>query len=67
MGISFSDYINGLRIDYASRLLEEHPELPINDVITKSGFTSSSSFYRNFKKFKGITPTEKRVKQDFVS
>lgn len=62
MGTSFSDYINGLRIDYASRLLEEHPELPINDVITKSGFTSSSAFYRNFKKFKGITPTEKRIK-----
>ena len=62
MGTSFSDYINGLRIDYASRLLEEHPELQINDVITKSGFTSSSAFYRNFKRFKGITPTEKRIK-----
>ena len=62
MDTTFSDYINGLRIDYASRLLEEHPELQINDVITKSGFTSSSAFYRNFKKFKGITPTEKRIK-----
>lgn len=62
MGVSFSDYINGLRIDYASRLLEECPELSINDVIQKSGFTSSSAFYRNFKKFKGITPTEKRSK-----
>lgn len=62
MGTSFSDYINGLRVDYASRLLEERPELSINDVMTKSGFTSSSAFYRNFKKFKGITPTEKRAK-----
>ena len=62
MGTSFSDYINGLRVDYASRLLEERPELSINDVMTKSGFTSSSAFYRNFKKFKGITPTEKRIK-----
>ena len=62
MDTTFSDYINGLRIDYASRLLEEHSEFPINDVITKSGFTSSSAFYRNFKKFKGITPTEKRIK-----
>ena len=62
MGTSFSDYINGLRTDYASRLLEEHPDLSINDVMTKSGFTSSSAFYRNFKKFKGITPTEKRTK-----
>lgn len=62
MGTSFSDYINGLRVDYASRLLETHPELSVNDVLAKSGFTSSSSFYRNFKKFKGITPTEKRIR-----
>ena len=62
MGTSFSDYINGLRVDYALRLLEECPELSINDVLFKSGFTSSSAFYRNFKKFKGITPTEKRAK-----
>ena len=62
MGTSFSDYINGLRVDYASQLLEERPELSINDVMIKSGFTSSSAFYRNFKKFKGITPTGKRAK-----
>ena len=62
MGISFSDYINSQRIDHASKLLEAHPELPINDVMFKSGFTSSSAFYRNFKKFKGITPTAKRTK-----
>lgn len=62
MGTSFSDYINGLRVDYAARLLEENPDLSINEVIIKSGFTSTSAFYRNFKKFKGITPTEKRTK-----
>lgn len=62
MGTSFSDYINGLRIDYASKLLEAQPDLSINDVMIKSGFTSTSTFYRNFKKFKGITPTVKRVK-----
>lgn len=62
MGTSFSDYINGLRVDYAARLLEANPDLSINEVIIKSGFTSISAFYRNFKKFKGITPTEKRTK-----
>ena len=62
MGTSFSDYINGLRVDYAARLLEANPDLSINEVIIKSGFTSTSAFYRNFKKFKGITPTEKRTK-----
>ncbi len=62
MGISFSDYINGLRVNYAAQLLEDHPEMSINDVMMKSGFSSSSAFYRNFKKFKGITPLEKREK-----
>lgn len=62
MGISFSDYINSQRVDYASQLLKEHPELSINDVMFKSGFTSTSAFYRNFKKFKGITPTAKRIR-----
>ena len=62
MGISFSDYINSQRVDYASQLLKAHPELPINDVMFKSGFTSTSAFYRNFKKFKGITPTARRTR-----
>ena len=63
MGISFSDYINSQRVDYASQLLKAHPELPINDVMFKSGFTSTSAFYRNFKKFKGITPTARRTRE----
>lgn len=62
MGISFSDYINSQRIDYASQLLEANPKLSINDVMFKSGFTSTSAFYRNFKKFKGITPTARRTR-----
>ena len=62
MGTSFSDFINGQRVDYASGLLEERPELSINDIMVKSGFTSTSAFYRNFKKFKGTTPTENRTK-----
>ena len=62
MGISFSDYINSQRIDYASQLLKANPELSINDVMFKSGFTSTSAFYRNFKKFKGITPTARRTR-----
>ena len=62
MGISFSDYINSQRVDYASQLLKAHPELSVNDVMFKSGFTSTSAFYRNFKKFKGITPTARRTR-----
>jgi AraC-like DNA-binding protein len=62
MGTSFSDYINGLRVEYAVQLFETNPDLSINDVMTKSGFTSTSAFYRNFKKFKGVSPKENRTK-----
>ena len=62
MGISFSDFINQQRIDYAAMLMKQNPEMSINDIILKSGFTSSSAFYRNYKKIKGSTPTENRTR-----
>lgn len=55
---SFSDRINKLRIDYAKDLLQNRPELKMSMVSAMSGFTNEQSFYRNFKKFAGITPAE---------
>ena len=51
MGVSFADYINRLRIEHAERLIEEHPEMSMNEVAESSGYHSLSSFYRNRKKF----------------
>lgn len=56
MHLSFSDYINKKRIEYATRLISEQPELPIADIAYESGFASQNSFYRNFKNFKGCSP-----------
>lgn len=58
MGISFSEYVNRMRIDYATLLLSQQPNRPLADVAEQSGFTSSTSFYRNFKLYKGIGPKE---------
>lgn len=48
---SFAEYVNRLRIDYADRLQREHPEMKINDICFRSGFSSPSSYYRNRKRF----------------
>ena len=51
MGITFHEFINRQRIEYAERLMAENPRMPINDVALHSGYTSLSSFYRNLKKY----------------
>lgn len=56
MGMSFSEYINRLCINYATRLMEKNPKMPINEVAAHSGFASQASFYRNFKLYKDCAP-----------
>lgn len=56
IGMSFSDFINRKRIDYAEQLFASQPDMDINDVWSKSGFSSSSTFYRNYKMYKGKSP-----------
>jgi AraC-like DNA-binding protein len=58
IGMSFSDYTNLRRIQYAATLIDNHPKAILADVAQKSGFSSASSFYRNFKSIMGCTPSE---------
>jgi len=58
MGTTFADFINRQRIDYASKLMEQQPELGASEVARQSGFSSQSSFYRNYKLYKGHPPKE---------
>ena len=62
MGISFSEYVNNMRVEYAKQLIKDKPESSFNDISVKSGFASSVSFYRNFKHFTGLSPQEYRNK-----
>lgn len=48
-GVSFRDWITGLRIDYAKRLLVQYPKLTLADISERSGFLSPSHFIRLFK------------------
>ena len=58
LGTSFSDLINGYRIEYAQKLMKEHPEMSHTEVAEESGFSSRTSFLRTFKAKTGLSPTE---------
>jgi len=58
MGMSFNEYVNRMRIDYAEQLIVQYPEKTLNEIADMSGFTSSTSFYRNFKLYRGVGPKE---------
>ncbi len=58
MGLSFAELVNRERVSYAVELIKSSPEMLLSDVAIKSGFTSNASFYRNFKKYQGVSPKE---------
>lgn len=58
MGLSFSEYINRMRIEYAAMLIAQQPNKSLSEIAEIAGFTSNTSFYRNFKLYKGIAPKE---------
>jgi len=59
MNTSFYDYINGLRVEESKRLLLDGEDT-IEGIAFNSGFNSSRSFQRTFKRITGYTPTEWR-------
>lgn len=61
---SFSDYINQLRIEHAKTLLlSSETATKLSSIAEASGYSSESSFYRNFQKVVGMTPNEFRNKR----
>lgn len=58
MGKSFADYINQLRIQYACEELKKERDISIEQLGYECGFNSKVSFYRNFKTYTGLTPSQ---------
>ena len=52
--------MNSYRIEEFNRLLEkgEHTQYTLQALIEKCGFSSRTSFFRYFKKVKGMSPGE---------
>ena len=57
-GVSFVDWLNTLRIEYAKNLLINNNKYTIDAISSMSGYSSRSAFYAAFKKVTNITPTE---------
>lgn len=58
--MSLQELINHLRVEYACYLMVKNKEKPISEVSVKAGFSSESTFFRNFKTFKNMTASEFR-------
>ena len=54
--MSFSDYINTLRIDYAEQYLLHNRNAKQSDIAAACGFPDASAFNNVFKKITGVTP-----------
>lgn len=61
-GMSFSDYFNHLRIQYAIERMREKKRagepILVKEIALESGYNISSSFYRAFVKEMGVTPKQ---------
>lgn len=57
--LTFSDYVNHLRLTYAKKLLET-TELSITEIALRSGFSNVSYFIRTFKSCYGNPPLKYR-------
>lgn len=61
VGTTYCDYLNGLKVKYAKRLLLS-TELKVSDVAFKSGFSSQSHFLRVFRSYTGASPLKFKTK-----
>lgn len=55
-GMTFSEYINDLRIEYVAELLLTGKYKHVEELLKECTFISSTSLYRSFTKKYGITP-----------
>lgn len=59
MGIVFSEYINHFRLEKAKELLKT-THLPAGEIGKRVGYADTAYFYKQFKKYVSVTPTEWR-------
>ncbi|MFB9331143.1 response regulator [Paenibacillus aurantiacus] len=59
-GTSFSDYVNQYRVERATQLLL-YTDKKTAEIAAEVGYWDTSYFYRQFKKYAGVSPTELRA------
>ena len=55
-GMTFSQYLNRVKVEEAVRLLRENKGLPVTEIAFRCGFNTIRNFNRIFKKVTGCTP-----------
>ncbi len=55
-GVSFSEYLNIIKVENAALLLQEESRLPITAIASRCGFSSVRNFNRVFKDVTGYSP-----------
>lgn len=63
-GVTFSQYLNSVRVNRAVRLLRKDKTLSMTEVADRCGFATIRNFNRIFKDLTGFTP--KTLPEDFV-
>lgn len=63
-GCSFSQFVSTYRVEHAKDLIRRQPDIKISEVWMQSGFSTEGSFFRTFKAFTGMTPSEFKQKND---
>lgn len=58
-GMSYSQFINGLRLEHATGMLRSHPNYTVDSIAGECGMTTTT-FYRLFSQHYGMTPAEYR-------
>ena len=61
-GCSFYQWVNDLRIKEAKRMMREQPELKIQDVAERCGFSNQKVLWRTFVNETGMSPSEWKAK-----
>ncbi|MFC2439894.1 MAG: helix-turn-helix transcriptional regulator [Segatella maculosa] len=60
-GMSFTKFVNELRLEYAAQLLLDRPDYTIEAIGEACGMPIAQTFYRNFSDKFGVTPSDFRI------
>ena len=56
--LKFSDWMAGLRVEEAKRIIREHPSWTNETIASRCGFRDRTAFQRKFKDITGMTPAD---------
>nr|WP_314459203.1 response regulator [uncultured Clostridium sp.] len=57
-GVNFRDYVIRIKMEHAKNLMERMPDMPVAEVAASIGYDDYRSFYRIFKQYTGLSPSD---------